>query len=230
MGTSHKYSPLAFHLTAKDFACPLGTLECDRAFVAQVANRHGVQRAFADEFLHKREHSLELQLPFMAALKPQARIAPILVGSFHHMIAAGKYPHEFEEYESFVGALVEAIRAKHADSKHVCFIAGVDMAHLGRHFGDTEPLSVDRMHSVAEQDATYLNAIAQGDKKALFDHICADGDARRVCGFPTMYTILDVLSRTGLSYSCDVIKYEQAVDMKADCAVTFAGAAMYSVA
>jgi AmmeMemoRadiSam system protein B len=228
IGTSHKYSPRTFHLTAKDFACPLGTLVCDKVFVAQVANRHGAQRAFADEFLHKREHSLELQLPFMAAIKPTARIAPILVGSFHHMIADGRYPHEYDEYESFVGALVEAIRAKRADGGRVCFIAGVDMAHVGRHFGDSDPLSSDGMRIIAERDAKYLEAIRNGDKKALFDHISEDGDARRVCGFPTMYTILDVFSRTGMSYGCEIINYEQAVDMRTDCAVTFAGAAMYS--
>ena len=165
----------------------------------------------------------------MAAVKPRALIAPILVGSFHEMVSAGKYPHEFGEYESFVGALMEGIRTKVSEGKKVCFIAGVDMAHVGRHFGDKEWLSSERLRRIGERDQHYLTAIKRGDKKALFEQMCEDGDARRICGFPTMYTILDVLERMGKRYECDVINYEQAVDDQADCAVTFAGAAMYSL-
>jgi AmmeMemoRadiSam system protein B len=227
IGTSHKYSQQIFHLCAKDFACPVGTFPCDTEFVTRLAHRHGIKRSFADEFLHKNEHSLELQLPFLGALKPGAAIAPILVGSFHHMVAAGKLPHEFEEYGSFVSSLVEAIRLAEVEGKRVCFIAGVDMAHIGRQFGDGGALSPEGMQVIAQRDEQYLAAIRKGDKKALFAHICEDGDARRICGFPTMYTIMDVLERTGNSYDCDVISYDQAVDYKSDCAVTYAGAAMY---
>ena len=124
---------------------------------------------------------------------------------------------------------MEGIRTKVSEGKKVCFIAGVDMAHVGRHFGDKEWLSSERLRRIGERDQHYLTAIKRGDKKALFEHICEDGDARRICGFPTMYTILDVLERMGKRYECDVINYEQAVDDQADCAVTFAGAAMYSL-
>jgi AmmeMemoRadiSam system protein B len=143
------------------------------------------------------------------------------------MVAAGKLPHEFDEYESFVSSLIEAIRSKEAEGKRVCFIAGVDMAHVGRQFGDEGALSQEGMQVIARRDEQYLSAIRKGDKTTLFNHICEDGDARRICGFPTMYTIMDILERTENSYDCDVISYDQAVDYKSDCAVTYAGAAMY---
>jgi AmmeMemoRadiSam system protein B len=227
MGTAHKYSRHIFHLCAKDFGSPLGAFPCDTQFVTRLSHRYGIKRSFADEYLHKNEHSLELQLPFLGVQKPGATIAPILVGSFHHMVAAGKLPHEYEEYDSFVSSLIEAIRLAQQEGKRVCFIAGVDMAHIGRQFGDEGALSEAGMQLIAQRDQQYLAAITKQNKEALFGHVCEDGDARRICGFPTMYTIMDVLERTGNSYQCDVISYDQAVDYKSDCAVTYAGAAMY---
>jgi AmmeMemoRadiSam system protein B len=216
-----------FHLSAKDFQSPLGVLPCSADFVARVASRFGVTRAFADEFLHKKEHSLELQLPFISRVKPNASIAPILVGSFHRAIASGKSPHEFEEYETFIGSLVEAIQTERAQGKRVCFIAGVDMAHVGSFFGDEWALSPERMEGIAERDGKYLDAIEARDTARLFAHVAEDNDARRICGFPTMYTVIDTLNRLGISYTCQARSYQQAVDYQSGCAVTFAGMAFY---
>jgi AmmeMemoRadiSam system protein B len=157
-------------------------------------------------------------------------IVPILVGSFHSMLARNRYPHECEEYEAFSAALAELIRERVAAGSKVCFVAGVDMAHVGRSFGDEGSLSEEKMAAIARRDAEYLAAIEARDKKRLFDHMAEDCDARRMCGFPTLYTVLDVIDRTGWRTECSTVKYEQAVDYVADCAVTFAGMAMYRVA
>jgi AmmeMemoRadiSam system protein B len=229
IGTAHQYSRNLFHLCAKDFECPIATLACDTQFVTQLAHRYGLARAFQDEFLHKREHSLELQLPFLSALVPGATIVPVLVGGFHSMLARNRYPHEYEEYETFSAALAELIRERVAGGSRVCFVAGVDMAHIGRSFGDEGALSQEKMAEIARRDAEYLAAIEARDKKRLFDHMAEDCDARRMCGFPTLYTVLDVMDRIGWQTECCTVKYEQAVDYVTDCAVTFAGMAMYRV-
>lgn len=226
MGTAHQYSRHMYHLSAKDFESPLGRLSCDLEFVTKLANRYGSSRAFADEFLHKREHSLELQLPFLSRVSPGSSIVPILVGSLHEAVSSGRSPREFDEYESFVGSLVESIREATRSGKRVCFIAGVDMAHVGSFFGDPWELTPERMAHVAERDARYLEAIAAHDLNRLFSHIAEDGDARRICGFPTMYTILDTLSRLGIRARCQTRRYHQAVDYPSGCAVTFAGMAL----
>ena len=226
MGTAHQYSSGMFHLSAKDFECPVGRFPCDTDGITKLAQRYGIARSFADEYLHKREHSLELQLPFMSRVKPGISIVPILVGSFHRAVEAGRSPREFDEYASFAGALVEVIREKIDDGCRVCFIAGVDMAHVGTHFGDTTPLTPDVMRCVAERDQRYLRAIENHDTEGLFRHIAEDGDARRICGFPTMYTILNVLSLLGVRARSGFTYYDQAVDYPGGCGVTFAGMAL----
>lgn len=227
IGTAHQYSRRIFHLCAKDFQSPLGIHPCDQEFVTELANRFGIERAFADQYLHRREHSLELQLPFLSSVQSGARVVPILVGSYHPMLEAMRYPNEWEEYETFVGALAELLQKRTAQGSKVAFLAGVDMAHIGRSFGDEGTLSPERMREIGQRDQRYLAAIEQADHKALFDHIAEDQDARRICGFPTMYLVLDVLNRLGWKTEVDVVAYDQAVDYQTDCAVTFAGVAMY---
>ena len=227
IGTAHQYSRHMFHLCAKDFESPMGRHSCDREFVTELSNRYGIERSFADQYLHRREHSLELQLPFLSAVKPGVSVVPILVGGFHEMVEAQRYPNEWESYESFAGALSEILARQTAQGSKIAFLAGVDMAHMGRAFGDQGSLTPEKMQQIGFRDHEYLRALELGDKKMLFDHIAQDQDARRICGFPTMYLVLDVLDRIGYRGECEIVQYDQAVDYESDCAVTYAGVVMY---
>lgn len=235
IGTAHQYSPRKFHLTRKDFPTPLGNIQTDSGFVDNLAMRYGLERSFADEILHRREHSLELQLPFLHRLKHGSngngatgpRLAPILVGSFHHMLNSGKFPEAFEEYDAFADALASGIKERMAAGERVCIIAGVDMAHVGQSFGDRDKLTPEFLETVRARDAIYLDSIKEQAKHKMFKHIAEDEDARRICGFPTMYTVLDVLDRLKMRYSTQLFDYRQAVDYPRECAVTFAGLGLY---
>ena len=227
IGTSHKYSNLTFHLCKKDFRSPLGTLKCDKEFMDELASKYGVERSYKDELLHKKEHSLELQLPFLKRQIADAIIAPILVGSFYKILSSGQKPQETEEYESFVEALCYSLDKNTSQGKSICFIAGVDMAHIGQEFGDTGNLSQKFMDKVRERDNTYIEAINTQNKDLMFEHIKEDMDARRICGFPTMYTILDVFERLGINCDSQIFDYSQAVNYDKDCAVTFSSIGMY---
>jgi len=228
-GTAHQYSRHMFHLTRKDFENPIGTTHCDRAFVDRLSKRYGKERSFADEILHKREHSIELQLPFLLRKIPGASIAPVLVGSFYAAVSAGKLPSEWDDYESFVAALTECLKEEMKSGRDVCFLAGVDMAHVGTHFGDPSRLDDSFLDTVKKKDMAYIDALAKQDKRLLFETVMADSDATRICGFPTMYTVVDLFDRLDLRYDFRLISYEQSVDLENDRCVTFAGAGFYEV-
>jgi hypothetical protein len=53
---------------------PLGDVDVD---VEAIASVHGIH---ADRAAHAREHSLEVQLPFLQAVAPRAKIVPLVVG------------------------------------------------------------------------------------------------------------------------------------------------------
>ena len=68
---------------------------------------------FADERPHRQEHSLEMQLPFLQAVAPDARIVPLLMGS---------------QAREEVDALAQAL-AVVAGSAEVVLIASSDLSH-----------------------------------------------------------------------------------------------------
>jgi AmmeMemoRadiSam system protein B len=229
IGTSHKYSETLFQLTDKPFATPLGVINTDKNFVASLAKKFGPSRSFSDEYLHRNEHSLELQLPFFQrVIDHQAEIIPVLVGSLFDSVTSGRYPEELEEYNSFVSALSECVTESKNNGEKLAIIAGVDMAHIGQFFGDKEPLTPLKLLEIAAQDQEYLDSIISLDKHKLFAHIAKDQDARRICGFPTMYLILDLFERQNLKPQCKLYRYEQAYNKANDCCVTFAGMGFYN--
>lgn len=228
VGTAHQYSPHLFHLTKKHFRTPLGVARCDTEFISKVGGLYGSERAFADELLHKGEHSLELQMPFLAHLNSTMDMAPILVGSFHEFIVEGREPRDAPIYNDFVGALVESIRLYQKDGKRICFLAGVDMAHVGREFGDDWELTDEKVREVSERDAEYLELISAHNVRGLFEHIMSDQDARRMCGFPSLYLILDVLERLGNTVRMKTSIYNQSIDVARGCCVTYAGMSFYT--
>ncbi|MDX1569892.1 MAG: AmmeMemoRadiSam system protein B [Xanthomonadales bacterium] len=59
------------------FATPLGEVSLDRPLVDELAAWPGVVRSDA---VHAHEHSLEVQLPFLQRLLPDARLVPVAVG------------------------------------------------------------------------------------------------------------------------------------------------------
>lgn len=222
IGTSHQYSRNLFHLTPKAFESPFGTLDCDLEFVTKLAALYGMERSFQDEFLHRREHSLELQIPFLQRVVKNPKIIPVLVGSFHHMLTEQRTPEEFPEYDEFVAALGELVSDVRRANRKILALAGVDMAHVGPYFGDEKPLTPEFMEHIRSRDSEYIETITKKDKRAMFSHLASDLDARRICGFPTMYTLLDLFDRLGVTYKANTLDYRQAVDYDSGCAVTFA--------
>ena len=102
------------------------------------------------------------------------------------------------------------------------FYGGVDLAHVGVHFGDQSRVSDSRLPEIARRDQQLLDAIMTGDEEALFEHMAEDLDARRICGFPSIYTMLAALRASGIRVQGHQLDYRQAVEPSNDCVVTFA--------
>lgn len=227
LGTAHQFSHQHFHFTKKDFQSPLGILRCDRELVSLITDRHGQSRSFADEYLHKNEHSLELQLPFLQTINKDPLILPILVGSWADLYSGRKDPFAFEEFASFISIVAEQLLVRINSGQRILFIASVDLAHVGKAFGDQGLLKPDLMEEVQAQDMELIAAIKNFDIDALRQHVIADQDRRRICGFPTIFTLLTLLRRLSVSYAGSVYRYQQAVNYETDCAVSFCGMGLY---
>lgn len=95
---------------------PLGLVNIDESLAAEIVDLG----AHADPSAHRGEHSIEVQVPFIRHLFPNAKIVPIIVpvaGFDHH-------------FGTRVGQLLFRMQ-----DKHVVCIASTDLTHYGPRYG-----------------------------------------------------------------------------------------------
>lgn len=231
IGTSHQPGEGSFHLTRKDFETPLGVFESATDCVNDLVNGYGSSRSLASEFLHKSEHSLELQLPFLAHRfrgQKLPKIVPILVGSFHDYVEAGNSPKSEGEVADFIGHLADGLRKLKASGQQVWVWSGVDLAHVGLHFGDASRISDSELGLIEQRDLALIDCLLRSDEEGLFAHIAEDLDRRRICGFPSLYTKLAAMKAAGMHCTGRLNEYRQAVEPRTDCVVTFASISWFT--
>jgi hypothetical protein len=224
LGTSHCSGQTPYVLTLKDFETPLGLVETDKAFVNRL-QAGCAEDCFADEYLHRGEHSLEFQVVFLkyiaqkrAALTGEAekpfKIVPILVSSFHSAVLSGAAPDK----HSSVGKFLTTLRKlAEREPRRVCFVAGVDLAHVGRQFGDSEPVNDEFLKWVESEDRELVERLAQLDAPGFFHAVAKDQDKRRICGFSPLYSLIHLLDGARGNH----LKYSQAFTPETGSAVTF---------
>ncbi|MCC6221565.1 MAG: AmmeMemoRadiSam system protein B [Deltaproteobacteria bacterium] len=224
-GTSHQPGEGFFSLTDKDFSTPLGIVPVHEATLATVLSKYGRDRALCDEILHRDEHSIELQLPFLMHCYSNGGcppIVPILVGSFHEFLRGDGLPTTSSEVEDFIGIVADTVNNLRREGKKVLFYAGVDFAHVGRHFGDREPMDRKSLAELEARDGELIRSILSGKSASVFAHVASDLDRRRICGFPSLYSMLSIMEYAGIEATGECIEYRQAVEEKSDCTVSFA--------
>lgn len=217
LGIGHAGLRQFYTLTEKDFQTPFGTLKTDHDFVGRIRALCPFD-LFEDEPIHRREHSVEFQVVFLQHIlknRPDAQIVPVLCGSFHSLIQSGLSPKEHPAVLGFISAVRQAIASC---GKRVCVIAGVDLAHVGKRFGDQEPLTSGFLDEVREVDGRLLHHVERLDAESLIQDIRRDQDRRRICGYPAIYTLLSVVD----AHEGRLLRYEQAADVESQQAVTFA--------
>jgi MEMO1 family protein len=224
LGTSHYSGQTPYILTLKNFATPLGLVETDRDFVRRLQAKCA-EDCFTDEYLHRGEHSLEFQVIFLKYLAQQRaaltgrpekpfKIVPILVSSFHSAVVNQTLP----EKDSAVGTFLRTLRYLAAlESRRVCFVAGVDLAHVGRQFGDREPITDDFLKWVESEDQELVNRLVALDAPGFFNAVAKDQDKRRICGFSPLYSLIHLLDGARGNH----LKYSQAFTPETGSAVTF---------
>jgi MEMO1 family protein len=221
LGTSHYGAgPELFSATRKNYATPFGAVETDSGFVDRLAARYEGD-LFADEMLHRGEHSIEFQAVFLAyALGIRGyQVVPILVSSFHELIESGVSPVR----DSRVGSFIAALRAEiDVESRRVLILAGVDFAHVGKKFGDEFAADRTVAERVQREDFGLIENIKRGDPDGFFADILKDRDARRICGLSPMYTQLELLR----GRSARLLKYGIAMEPQSESAVSFASLAI----
>jgi AmmeMemoRadiSam system protein B len=144
------------------FKTPLGEMKIDEDFSKEILSLD-VEARFDPE-AHAREHSLEVQIPFLQVLAPQAKIVPIVMGD-----------DEKESCESLAHALIQSIQNR-KDQKTL-IVATSDLSH--QHPYD-QAIELDR---IAIQDIETLDA-----QRLYMDVV--ENERTELCGFGPIWTAL----------------------------------------
>jgi hypothetical protein len=204
LGTSHYGQPERFGLTRKNFVTPFGEAVTDAAIVDELA-RNAPEAIEMEDFVHSTEHSIEFQVAFLQhRYGPGVHIAPILCGAFARSIYEGGLPEDDDRVHRFFGALGE-IAAR--EKSRLTFVLGVDMAHMGRRYGDRFSATAgrDEMMLVDARDRGRIERINAGDAGGYWELVRERQDDLKWCGSAPFYTFL----RTAGPVRGELRRYQQ---------------------
>src|SRR5262249_10649785 len=143
-----------------------------------------------EDYCHKTEHAIEFQVVFLQQLLgAEVRIVPVLVGAFARSLIEGGPP----EADPGVAAFLDALGELHArQGRRLLWVLGVDMAHIGRRYGDAFDATAERgrMTDVARADAERIERVTRGDADGFWELVQKNRDALRWCGASPLYTFL----------------------------------------
>src|SRR5262249_29100357 len=189
LGTSHYGEPDRIGLTRKPFRTPFGDTRTNLEIVNRIAQEAG-ESAKMEDYCQAIEHSIEFQVVFLQHLfGPAIRVVPILCGSYARSIYQGGLPEESDGVGRIFGALGD-LAAR--EGTKLCWILGVDLAHMGSRYGDPMDARADEgeMDGVARRDRSRIDSIEAGDAASFWDQVQENQDDLKWCGSAPIYTFL----------------------------------------
>ena len=145
---------------------------------------------------HGREHSLEMQLPFVGHLQPGARIVPLVMG------------HQTRETAFALGdAIARAIRSTASNDpndpndSNVLLIASSDLSHY------------ENAEVASRMDAIVVGHVEALDPKGLMTTL--EQEPRHACGGGPMVAVMHAARQLGAS-EAQVLRYADSGDVSGD--------------
>jgi AmmeMemoRadiSam system protein B len=158
---------------AKFYATPLGEVELDAEFISALARRVRVER-----ITHDREHSLEIQLPFLQRTLKPFKIVPIMLGRPFYIAGADAYT----TCQELSLALAEL-----AKTRRLLIVASSDLAHL------------EDYDAVKYYDARFAELLEAFDIAKLVEYMWEDYECR-ACGDAGIVTALLTAKQLGADH------------------------------
>ncbi|MCJ7450824.1 MAG: AmmeMemoRadiSam system protein B [Candidatus Nanohaloarchaeota archaeon QJJ-9] len=174
MGTMH--TPVkqkkAGITTKQDFETPLGTVEVDKKAINRLLDYEVVSN---DPKPHRREHSIEVQLPFLQYFSTEFKLIPV-----------GVPTKDLEEARELGMVLKEILK----DDK-IIYIASTDFSHCGTNYGDLPPANLSAGEYAEEKDRKAVEKIEKNDIKGFSRLI--EEEKTSICGPGAIYAIMEAL-------------------------------------
>ena len=167
---------------------PLGDVQIDSELAGALKQSYGLLEE--DDLAHRREHAIEVQLPFLQMSVPDLTFVPIAVGT-------GK----FEALQGLGEAIASVLKAKQLFAGQVLVIASSDMNHY-------ESDKVTRA-----KDHLALKPLLALDARVLYDTVMKERIS--MCGYGPAVATLTATKSLG-AHAAQLIKYATSADVSGD--------------
>jgi AmmeMemoRadiSam system protein B len=172
-------------LSEGSWQTPFGEAQIDAALAKELKSRCSHLRE--DSIAHEREHSLEVQLPFLQQLSQDLRFVPVVLAT-----------DRYDELETLGNAVAETVAAQ---SEPVLVIASSDM----NHYEDDE---VTR-----KKDQRAIEQILALDPRGLYDTVRSVGIT--MCGYAATVAMLVAMKKLKAS-EAKLVRYATSGDITGD--------------
>jgi AmmeMemoRadiSam system protein B len=162
-GAAHGYfGPMPALDDSNFWETPLGDVAVDTDLVERLLNQ---KLAVSNPSTHRNEHSIEVQVPFVKYLFPDAKILPIVVPPSEKAIVLGQA----------IGDIITQV------GKTVVCIGSTDLTHYGPRYGFTSAgigsEALEWAHKINDQD--FIDLALKMEPKGLLESAAKNGNA---CG------------------------------------------------
>ncbi len=179
-----KGRPLAI-MASTTWQTPLGEVAADADMSARLLHRFPALQE--DSAAHRAEHAIEVQLPFLQALRPELKIVPIAIGT-----------SDFNVLRGLGEALADVIANQ---KKKVLIIASSDMNHY-----ESDAITRVKDHKAIERVLTM-------DARGLWEVVMNEDIS--MCGFGPTIVMLTAAKLLGAT-SATLVKYATSGDVSGD--------------
>jgi MEMO1 family protein len=170
-------------VSGQDWSTPLGIAKCDKEAV-EILSDDGIK---ISETPHIKEHSIEVQLPFLQHIKKDFTFAAIGIG------------HDAD---------IERIAAAVSKIKKTIIIASSDFTHYGFNYGYM-PFSSSVKENLERLDGTAIQSILSLDMDGFRRHVNRTG--MTICGYLPILTLMACMRSKG-----KLLKYYTSGDVLGD--------------
>jgi len=187
LGPSHVYMDSRIAIMKKgEWITPLGNISINQDLAEMICSHADVVRE--EEDVHKKEHSLEVQLPFLQFFKKEFSIVPICIS----------YYADYKDLESLGIAIAKSVKSL---EKETLIISSTDMSHQ-----ETQEVA-------QKKDKKAIDQILDLNPKKLVDTVKKENIS--MCGFQPTAAAIIAAKQLGAS-KAELVKYQTSGDMTGD--------------
>ncbi len=219
LGTNHFGQSTGVCGCDKGYETPFGVCEADLDLIASVRRRLGADnsaRLFENRYDHEREHSIELQIPWIQHVfgTDAGGHYPRVFGALIHdpTVNDGK---SYDDKGLDIDSFIEAVRGVLADmTGRTLVVSSADLSHAGPAFGDQQKLAgeakeaVEFRNKIVQHDREMLNLFGSGKADELIASMSWQQNPTRWCSIGNMVATARITQPTKI----ELLNYAAAMD------------------